>query len=347
MSRAFPIMMLVAGAAMAWFGLAITGPAIADMCDGQQTLCNDSCIWEACASSGPETHAACVSQCLSDCESAYGQCRVGHPKAGANSNFEPPMYPTNPPPWIIGPPPNQVGVEQPPADAPPPKLGFQPPGNVGVNKQPVGGTGTSGPTGPTGVHPVFPVNPINPINQPGTGTTQTGGTAGSGETIYAKSGSGKTVTTTSPIGLTTTTVYDPKGNYTSTITDPTGKILEKTTTILDPNGGSKSTTADATGHILNTATKTLDKNGGYISVMRDKFGNESNRTLYNSAGQIVSQGKNITTHGTSGIYSSGKGNKEVFMGELSQKHNVKEHIWGATSGASSFPTPSHAHGGHK
>jgi hypothetical protein len=332
MSRALPIMMLVAGTAMAWLILATTGPAIADMCDGGQTLCNDSCIWDACASSGAETHQACVSQCLADCQTDYEKCRVGHPKTGSVGNYEPPTYPTNPPPKIIGQPPNSVGVEQPPGGTPPPKPVLPPPANVGGN-QPPGATPT--PPGPVGVHPVLPVNP-NPVGvNPGTGNPT--GTTGSpsGETIYAVK---PPEVKTSPIGITTTTVYDPKGNSTATLTDRTGKVLEKIITFRDPNGDSRRTTTDANGKVLNIAVTKSD----------------GTSTLYNSAGKIVSQSKKITTTGTDGTYVTSKGHKESFMGQTSQKHkekgmneffheekhNVNQQNLGATPS-------SHAHGGHR
>ncbi len=114
---------------------------------------------------------------------------LGTPATSPGAGNELPPNTTNPPPKIVGQPPNPVGVEQPPGGTPPPKpvIGT-PPGNVGVNKQPVGDGGTSPPKGGvTGVHPVYPVNPIpvNPpvnVNQPGTGT---------GEQIYVKSGAGQ------------------------------------------------------------------------------------------------------------------------------------------------------------
>jgi hypothetical protein len=181
------------------------------------------------------------------------------------------------------------------------------------------------------------------VNQPGTGTTGTG----SGETIYAKGGTVKPpVITTSPIGLTTTTVYDEKGNSTSTNTDPTGKILSKTTTMLNRTGGTASMTTDANGKLLSTTVKTQDSKGDYIAVTRDKKGKLISSTVYDSTGKVVSQSgkmKTLTT-GTGGSYSTGKGYKEGFHED---KHNLKQLDSGSASESSSSPAPSHPQGRHR
>ena len=213
------------------------------------------------------------------------------------------------------------------------------------NKQPVGGGGTLPPKGPIGVPPVSPVNPVKPVevNQPGTGTTGTG----SGETIYAKGGTVKLpVVTTSPIGITTTTVYDEKGNSNCSTTDPTGKILSKTTTMLDRTGGTASMTTDANGKLLSIATKTPDGKGHYISVTRDKKGKLISNTVYDSTGKVVSQSgkmKTLTT-GTGGSYSTGEGDKKVFHED---KHNLKQLDSGSASESPSSTAPSHPQGRHR
>ena len=198
---------------------------------------------DQCDNYQPKTDGSLYQQCEVKCDDALLSCLSPATSGGRNGQ------PINPP--------NASTPNAPPPNAPPKGITGLPPVNVGGNNQPVGGGGTLPPRGPIGVPPVSPVYPVNPVevNQPGTGTTGTG----SGETIYAKSGTVKLpVITTSPIGVTTTTVYDANGNSTSTNTDPTGKILSKMTTMLDRTGGAASMTTDANGNILSTTVKTPD-----------------------------------------------------------------------------------------
>ncbi|MGO9119929.1 MAG: hypothetical protein ACLQPD_20245 [Desulfomonilaceae bacterium] len=271
-------------------------PANWPQCSSTWSNCRDQCD-----NYQPKTEGSLYSQCVGQCDLAYLSCLS--PATSGSRNGQP----TNPP-------------NAPPPNAPPKGITGLPPVNVGGNKQPVGGGGTLPPKGPIGVPPVSPVNPVQPVevNQPGTGTTGTG----SGETIYAKGGTVKLpVITTSPIGVTTTTVYDANGNSTSTNTDPTGKILSKTTTMLGQAGASMSTTTDANGKILSTTVKTPDSKGDYIAVTRDKNGKVLSSTLYDNTGKIVSQSAKImtSTTGTGDSYSTGKGDKRVFHED---KHNL-------------------------
>ncbi len=176
-----------------------------------QTQCSKT--WsncrDQCDNYTPKGEGTLYSECAGKCDLDFISC-LGPTRAGNTQPKIPPNTPNAPP--------------KNPPNTPPKGITGLPPVNVGVNKQPVGGGGTLPPKGPIGVPPVSPVNPVKPVevNQPGTGTTGTG----SGETIYAKGGTVKLpVITTSPIGVTTTTVYDANGNSTSTNTDPTGKIL--------------------------------------------------------------------------------------------------------------------------
>ncbi len=335
MSRAFFTMVLAAAAMVGAFMFASVPSvrcAFNDMCDVELTQCMDSC--EGLEGQGKSHNdGSPYAKCMGQCAVMYDNCFA---KGSSGSSIGNNPHPTNP------------------TGTPPKRWGGNPPVNVGGNKQPVGGGGSSPPKVPIGLHPTNPVG----VAEPGTGTTGTG----SGETIYAKGGTVKPpVVTTSPIGLTTTTVYDEKGNSTSMLTDPTGKILSKTTTMLGLAGGTTSTTTNAEGKILSTTTKTPDGKGGYLSVIRNDKGEVTSSATYDRTGKIVSQSAKIitSTTGTGGNYSIGKGHKEGFLGEGSQKYKEKgmnqlfheekqklnEQNSGSASGSSNFSA--HPHGGHR
>ncbi len=317
-----------------------TAPAIfIDQCLDVKNSCLDECSRGGCcravdAGNPTPDQEECCTVCQLSCYSLYEVCRVS---GGGDSSKMPPSTPPTVAPPTSGLQPPPVAPTQPSSGGTGPITfgGPQPPGKTGTQPPSTGG-GTT-PPGLTGVHPVYPVGP-NPgkVNEPGTGNP-TGTTGNPPNQIYAIK---PPEVTTSPIGITTTTVYDEKGDSTKTLKDPTGKVLETITTTHNPNGGSKTTTANAAGNVLNT--KVTKSDGTSI--------------LYNSAGKIISKGK-ITSTGTGGTYTSGKGHKEGYMGQTSQKHkefsheqkhNVKEQNWGSTpAGAYSSPTPSHGHGGHR
>ena len=332
-----------------------TGGEIEDECDGNLQDCYDSCDenWTPAAEANGQWHA-----CYKTCQEQRDIC------SNIEIDEESSIGTTgSPPKATVGQPPVNVGGSKQPvggSSSPPKGITGLPPVSVGGNKQPVGGGGTLPPKGPIGVHPISPVKPIGVVEQPPSG-------GGSGETIYARGGpkGGRVkppVITTSPIEITTTTVYDKNGNSTSTNFDPMGKMLSKTTTIVDPTGGSRITTTNAEGKILGTTTNTPDKrNGGYISVIRNDKGEVSSSTAYDKTGKIVSQSAKImtSTSGTGG--SSSTGNKKVFMENGSQKHKEKamnelfhedkdklnSQNWGSTSGASSPSAANHPQGRHR
>ena len=168
-------------------------------CVDQYNRCMNSCATRPDGHDG-SPRAACIGKC--------GLKFVGCVGPGVTSGGSEALgtFPTTPPPKHVGEPPVNVGVNQPGGGTPPPKgvVGL-PPINVGTNQPPDGG-GSSPPKGPIGLNPPNPVG----VELPGSGS-------GSGETIYAKGGIVKPpVVTTSPIGLTTTTLHDEKGNSIST-----------------------------------------------------------------------------------------------------------------------------------
>ncbi len=302
-------------------------PTRKDICEGRQTNAYDRCI-SKCQDVDGNVSQSCMDGCWKKSMDVYNLCIFGSSKT-------PLMPPSTPPPVATptsGLPTTGAGPTQPGSGTSPTKWGGSPlPGKVGT--EPTSGGGGTPPPGLTGVHPVFPVNP-NPVkvNEPGTGSP-TGTTGTPPVQIYAIK---PPEVTTSPIGITTTKVYDEKGNFTKTMTGPTGEFLEKITTTLDPNGGSKSVTTNAEGKILNT---TVTKSDG-TSI------------LYNSAGKIVSQVKKITTTGTGGTYS--KGHKESFLGDFSQKHKEKsmneffhENKVKQLDSVSAPSSQSHSRGGHR
>ena len=203
------IALISASSGPAWAVKAEPNPPQTAKCSSNYSMCMDTCD-----TMQPKTADTIWAQCVAVCNNLLLSCLAPATSGGRNGQ------PTNPP-------------NAPLPNAPPKGITGLPPVNVGVNKQPVGGGGTLPPKGPIGVHPISPVNPIGVVEQPPSG-------GGAGETIYAKGGTVKPpVITTSPIGVTTTTVYDKNGNSTSTNTDPTGKILSKMTTMLGQAGASK------------------------------------------------------------------------------------------------------------
>ncbi len=204
------------------------------------------------------------------------------------------------------------------------KGGVEPPsGNVGVNKQPVGDGGPQKLV-PQACIQFFQVIQLASIHL--LRSINLAPAARSGEKIYAKSGTVKPpVVTTSPIGVTTTTVYDANGNSTSTNTDPKGNILSKTRTMFDQTGASMSTTTDAEGKDLKHNDQNAGQQRRLYLCYQGQEGKVSSSAVYDSTGKIVSQSAKIitSTTGTGGTYSTGKGHKEGFLGEGSQKYKEK------------------------
>src|SRR5208283_2417558 len=190
-------------------------PATIAKCNSGYNQCFDWCDQMQPKTDNGSLYAQCQTQCMNElisCLSPAGPAISGGRIA----------QPTNLP------------------NAPPKAISGLPPVNPVIVKQPVGGGGSSPPKVPIGVPPSNPVV----VNQPG-------GNSGSGVTLFDKSGTGKSVTTTSPSGLTTTNVYDANGNFTITTTDPKGNILGKITTLrVTPTGMTLSTMTDAKGNVL-------------------------------------------------------------------------------------------------
>jgi hypothetical protein len=128
-----------------------------------------------------------LSKCLDNCDLAkrlgfggdYEGCKGRCGIAAVNCLDKPDIYgvqPTNP----TGPPFKGAG-------------GLNP--VTGGTQPPVGDGGSKPPKRPIGVNPVGPINPVK-VEQPGSGS-------GSGVTLYDKSGSEKSFTTTHPSGFNT------------------------------------------------------------------------------------------------------------------------------------------------
>ena len=170
----------------------------------------------------PKTEGSLYSQCVAQCNLGLLSC-LGPATSGGRIG-----QPTNPP-------------NAPPPNAPPKGISGSAPSEPWASISHLSGAEEPYPQkGQSACLPLVPLIRLNQwrSNQPGTGSAG----PGSGETIYAKGGTVKPpVITTSPIGVTTTTVYDKNGNSTSTNTGPTGKILSKTTTMLGQAGVTRST----------------------------------------------------------------------------------------------------------